>query len=47
MDLSSTVQSLARWDQAETPLEDYLVECRQPRISLVAAPTITTAGPQR
>lgn len=46
-DLSSTVQGLARWDQAETPLEDYLVECRQPRTALVAAPAPTAALPQR
>lgn len=46
-DLSSTVQGLARWDQAEIPLEDYLVECRQPRTTPVTAPAPTAARPQR
>jgi hypothetical protein len=47
LDLRNTVQSLARWDQAETSLEDYLFECRQPRTSLGVAPTTAATSPQR
>ena len=31
-DLTATVQDLARWDRSTTPLEQYLAECRAPRI---------------
>jgi hypothetical protein len=40
-DLQSTVQELARWDRATTPLEEFLAECRAPR------PTQTPVPPQR
>ena len=30
-DLGDKVRELASWDQATRPLEEYLVECRQPR----------------
>lgn len=45
-DLDNTVQGLARWDQATTPLDEYLVECRQRRNAAVPEPKPTPDSPQ-
>jgi hypothetical protein len=37
-DLHDTVQELARWDRATTPLEEYLAECRAPRPAQMPVP---------
>ena len=44
-DLSSTLQELARWDRAATPLEEFLVECRTPRVVQALTPTPTPDRP--
>jgi len=37
-DLHGTVQELARWDRATTPLEEFLAECRAPRAAQMPVP---------
>jgi len=50
-DLKSTVLELARWDQETTPLEEYLVECRERRSrnmpATATAPAPTPDRPQQ